>query len=72
VIEYGNKIENKLEKVNMRLNCLAGDCIILSASICFLGFFSSEERIDIRAIIAKFIEDVEKVPCSPVWKGDGS
>ena len=55
----------------MRLNCLAGDCIILSASICFLGFFSSEERIEIRAQIAKFIEDVEKVPSSPVWMGEG-
>lgn len=58
VKEYGQKIQLKLEKINSRIQALLGDCIILSASICFLGFFSSDERMEIRNDIVKYISEV--------------
>lgn len=46
---------------------MLGDCIVLAASICLLGFFSSEERIDIRNEIVKFASEVQGIPCSRDW-----
>ena len=58
VKEYGQKVKLKLDRINSRLQALLGDCIVLAASICLLGFFSSDERIEIRHEIVKFISEV--------------
>jgi hypothetical protein len=49
------------------LQALLGDCIVLAASICFLGFFSSNERIEIRNEIVKFTHEVQDIQCSKDW-----
>jgi hypothetical protein len=51
----------------MRQDALLGDCIILAATVCFLGHFSSNERLEIRAEIAKHISEIEKVTVSKDW-----
>ena len=40
---------------------------MLSASICFLGFLSSNERVTARDEIVKFVHDVQDIKCSPEW-----
>jgi hypothetical protein len=67
VKEYGQKIKKKLEIINSRIQSLLGDCIILSSSICFLGFFSSDERMEIRNEIVKFVSEVQDITCSKDW-----
>ena len=71
VREYGQKIKLKLDRINSRLQALLGDCIILASSICFLGFFSSDERIEIRNDIVEFVQNVQGIPCSKDWVIDG-
>lgn len=67
VHDYGKKVQNKLDGINSRMQALLGDCIILASSICFLGYFSSHERIEIRSDIVKHISDVEHITCSKDW-----
>lgn len=62
VVSYGAKVERKLEAVLERQRALAGDCVVLAASICFLGYFSPEERMQCRSDIARHIAD--RIPCS--------
>jgi hypothetical protein len=57
--------------INSRIQSLLGDCIVLSCSICFLGFFSSDERMDIRNEIVKFVSEVQDIRCSKDWTIDG-
>lgn len=45
---------------------------MLSASICFLGFFSSDERMEIRNEIVKFVGEVQDINCSKDWTIDGN
>jgi len=71
VREYGQKVKLKLDRINSRVQALQGDCILLAASICFLGYFSSEERMEIRSGIAKHISEVNSIPCSKDWIIDG-
>lgn len=70
VKEYGEKVEIKLKRINSRLQALLGDCIVLAASICFLGFFSSDERIEIRSEIVDFVDRTEGIKCSEDWTTD--
>jgi len=60
-----------LDRIKRREEALLGDCIILAASICFLGFFSSDERIEIRDEIVKHVSEVQDIDCSKDWKIDG-
>jgi hypothetical protein len=70
VKEYGQKVSLKLDRINTRLQALVGDCIILAASVCLLGFFSSDERIDIRQDIVKFVSGTEGITCSKDWTAE--
>lgn len=67
VKEYGQKISLKHDRVKSRLQALLGDCIVLAASVCFLGFFSAEERITIRQEIVKHASEVQGITCSKDW-----
>lgn len=71
VKEYGQKVKLKLDRINSRLQALLGDCIVLAASICFLGFFSSDERKEIRHELVKFVSEVQDITCSKDWTIDG-
>jgi hypothetical protein len=71
VKEYGQKVKLKLDRINSRLQALLGDCIVLAASICFFGFFSSDERMEIRHELVKFVGDVQDITCSKDWTIDG-
>lgn len=39
----------------------------MAASICFLGHFSTEERMELRSKIGNHITDVCYTPCSKQW-----
>ena len=67
VKDYGQKVSLKLDRINSRLQALVGDCIVLAASVCLLGFFSSNERIDMRAEIVQYVSGVQEIPCSKDW-----
>jgi hypothetical protein len=71
VCNYGGKVKSKLELVNSRTKSLLGDCIVLAASICFLGHYSAHERIELRAAIVKHITENEEMTCSKDWLIDG-
>jgi hypothetical protein len=71
VKEYGQKVKLKLDRINSRLQALLGDCIVLAASICFLGFFSSDERMEMRHELVAFVSDIEDITCSKDWTIDG-
>jgi hypothetical protein len=71
VSEYGQKVKLKLERITERVRALQGDCILLAASVCFLGYFSSDERMAYRSEIAKHINEVEFIPCSKEWFIEG-
>ena len=45
VDKYCGKVHNKLKEVRKRIDTLLGDCIILAASVAFLGVFSVKERM---------------------------
>ena len=49
-----------------------GDCIVLAASICLLGFFSSDERMAIRHEIVEFVSGVQGINCSKDWTIDAN
>lgn len=65
--EYGQKVSLKLDRVNSRLKSLLGDCIVLAASLTLLGYFSSDERIEVRHQIVKFVSEVQGITCSKDW-----
>lgn len=44
-----------------------GDCIVLAASVCLLGFFSSDERISIRDKIVGSVQGEHGIECSKDW-----
>jgi hypothetical protein len=67
VKDYGQKVSLKLDRINSRLQALVGDCIILASSVCLLGFFSSNERIEIRAKIVEYVSGVQEITCSKDW-----
>jgi hypothetical protein len=67
VKEYGNRMEQKLDRINARQQALVGDCIILAASVCLLGFFSSDERIEVRDEIVREISGTYGIQCSKDW-----
>jgi len=71
VKDYGQKVSLKLDRINSRLQALLGDCIVLAASVCLLGFFSSEERIGIRHEIVKYVSEVQDIACSKDWTIEG-
>jgi hypothetical protein len=71
VDDYGRKVEQKLDRIVERVRTLQGDCILLAASICFLGYFSSEERMEYRSEIAKHINDNIGTQCSKEWLIEG-
>ena len=50
---------------------MLGDCIVLAASVCLLGFFSSDERIEIRHELVKFVSEVQDIACSKDWTTEG-
>jgi hypothetical protein len=43
---------------------------VLAASICLLGFFSSDERMGIRHEIVDFVNRVQGINCSKDWTMD--
>lgn len=71
VKDYGQKVSLKLDRINSRLQALLGDCIILAASVCLLGFFSSDERMEIRHEIVQYVSDVQGITCSKDWTVEG-
>ena len=71
VRDYGQKVSLKLDRINSRLQALLGDCIVLAASVCLLGFFSSDERIEIRHEIVKYVSEVQDITCSKDWTIEG-
>lgn len=56
--KYSEKIGKKLEGIEARLKTLTGDCIILAASVVYLGPFSPSERNQLRQ---KFVDYITKV-----------
>jgi hypothetical protein len=48
----------KLLEIKLRLNTMIGDCIILAASVVFLGVFSFKERMSIRKDIVTYLEKI--------------
>jgi hypothetical protein len=71
VKEYGQKVKLKLDRINSRLQALLGDCIVLAASICFFGFFSSDERMEVRHELVKYVSEAQDITCSKDWTIDG-
>jgi hypothetical protein len=53
--KYCNKMLGKLNKTKKRIETLLGDCLILSASVVFLGVFSLKERKAIRKEMAEYL-----------------
>jgi hypothetical protein len=53
------------------LQALLGDCIVLAASICFLGFFSSDERMELRHELVEYVSGTQGVTCSKDWTIEG-
>jgi hypothetical protein len=41
---YAEKIMQKLKRIQTRIETLTGDCMILAASVCYLGGFSVTDR----------------------------
>lgn len=72
VKEYGQKVKLKLDRINSRLQALVGDCVVLAASICFFGFFSSDERMELRHNLVDYVNKLESFSCSKDWtRSDG-
>ena len=57
VEKYSNKIYGKLTDIKRRIETLLGDCIIMAASVTFLGVFSMRERIQIRKEMYEYISN---------------
>mmetsp|Transcript_23297 Transcript_23297/g.22889 ORF Transcript_23297/g.22889 Transcript_23297/m.22889 type:complete len:417 (+) Transcript_23297:1724-2974(+) len=65
---YATKINKKLKAIESRITNLLGDCVILSASVCYLGSFSIKERVELRKEMAVAVETTWRTPCSSFWK----
>lgn len=67
VEKYTNKIYGKLTDVKRRIDFLLGDCIIMAASVVYLGIFSFKERLTVRKEMFDYINNGCQIICSPCW-----
>lgn len=65
--KYSKKIKGKLESIDKRLENLLGDCIIMAASVSYLGVFFMQDRLLIRRELAENILNTWRLKCSPIW-----
>jgi hypothetical protein len=69
ISKIAEKFESRLEKIQIRQRNLLGDCIILAASVVYLGIFSLRERITIRNLMAETLSLVN-IESSNYWLDD--
>ncbi len=72
VEKYTTRIYAKLAEIKRRIDTLLGDCVIMAASVAFLGMLSFKERIQARKEIFDYVNNGCTIKCSPCWNDANS
>ena len=70
ILQSLKKAEGKLVKSKIRMKNLLGDCLMLSASVNYLGVLSQDEKTRLRKSMAEMLFKKRGIEVSEYWHSD--